>query len=518
MKLKTQNAGARTFAVTADSTFICIADDSSAILIYSLKSSESALGRIFTSSNLESRVVGITSTTQVRNFFEVGFKLSWLPHESILAVAVPSPSGVTTVFCRTGGKEEQFKGTFPIWEEIFITTSSSSRLTHGGEDINIAVFSPNGRYLATADCKGVVLIWDVLNLGSQETSLTSDSFSPINIFSTSPAGPLYDIVWGQREGDNYLMLVSPIASSVLKDVIDVLGGSNPPTGPLLSVRPKVLEHREVATPSSKVKAPVVSRPIPLPSSYSSSTDLTEQTSPAPQQSAAKSSKTKRLQRGPQYSVMSDEADEDDDDMLEDNEPNEKARASKQLEKNRDRGDEINDDDDGNDTEGESPYDAQDRSGKGKRIDDGGDMLMSEAQIAFIAARVTATARAEKSIQRPAFQPSSTSFDEKKRRFLVWNSIGNITCSDLGINNRIEIRFTSSDRNKPEAFNDNFGFTMASLSYEGAIFASDPEDDLEGDDPLSKTAGSTLYYHAFAGQQHMKGANEVRTHLIRMRRQ
>ena len=516
MKLKTQNAGARTFAVTADSTFICIADDSSAILIYSLKSSESALGRIFTSSNLESRVVGITSTTQVRNFLEVGFKLSWLPHERILAVAVPSSSGVTTVFCRKGGKEEQFKGTFPIWEEIFITTSSSSRLTHGGEDINISVFSPNGRYLATADCKGVVLIWDVLNLGSQETSLTSDSFSPINIFSTSPAGALYDIVWGQREGDNYLMLVSPIASSVLKDVIDVLGGSNPPTGPLLSVKAKVTEYREVATPSSKVKAPVVSRPIPLPSSDSSSADLMEQSSPAPQPSAAKSSKTKRLQRGPQYSMMSDEADEDDNDMLEDIEPDEKSRSSKQLERNRDRGDEIIDNDDDDDTEGESPYDAQDRSGRGKRIDDRGDMPMpmSEAQIAFIAARVTATARAEKSIQRPAFQPSSTSFDEKKRRFLVWNSIGNITCSDLGINNRIEIRFTSSDRNKPEAFNDNFGFTMASLSYEGAIFASDPEDDLEGDDPLSKTAGSTVYYHAFAGQQHMKGANEVRSHGIR----
>jgi hypothetical protein len=57
--------------------------------------------------------------------------------------------------------------------------------------------------------------------------------------------------------------------------------------------------------------------------------------------------------------------------------------------------------------------------------------------------------------------------------------------------------------------------MASLSYEGAIFASDPEDDLEGDDPLSKTAGSTLYYHAFAGQQHMKGANEVRSYGIHL---
>ena len=93
---------------------------------------------------------------------------------------------------------------------------------------------------------------------------------------------------------------------------------------------------------------------------------------------------------------------------------------------------------------------------------------------------------------------------------MWNSIGNITCSDLGINNRIEIRFTSTDRNKPEAFNDNFGFTMAALSYEGAVFASDPEEDPE--DPLSKTRGSTVFYHAFSGQQHMRGANEVRPGL------
>ena len=502
MKLKTQNAGVRTFAVTADSAFACIADDSSAILIYSLKSSESALGKTFTSSNLESRVVGITSTPLVRNFFEVGFKLSWLPHKNILAVAVPSPNGITTVFCRKGGIEEQSKESFPIWEEIFITTSTSSKLTHGEEHINIAVFSPNGRYLATADCKGVILIWDVLNLGSQEISLTSESFSPISIFSSSPVGPLYDVAWGQRDGDNYIMLTSPTASGIMKDVIDVVGGSDSPTGPLRPVKTKATNEHVVETPSSHGKTSAVSRPPP--STVSFSADLTEEPISISKPITAKKPETKRLQKGSRYSIDSD----DDDNMLDDVEVTDKSRKSKQPD--RDRGDTMNDNDD--DTEGESPYYAMDGTSRGMRTDERSDMpmQMSEAQIASVAAVVTANARAVKINQRPAFQPSSTTFDEKKRRFLVWNSIGNITCSNLGINNRIEIRFTSSERNKPEAFNDNFGFTMASLSYEGAIFASDPEDDLEGDDPLSKSAGSTVYYHAFAGQQQMKGANEVRS--------
>ena len=115
------------------------------------------------------------------------------------------------------------------------------------------------------------------------------------------------------------------------------------------------------------------------------------------------------------------------------------------------------------------------------------------------------------VQAP-FQPSSTTYDEKKRRFLVWNSIGNITCSHHGMNNRIEIQFTNSNTNKSVVFSDSFGFSMASLSHQGAIFASNPEEDSEGLDPLNESKGSTVFYHAFPGQLRMKGANEV-LHVI-----
>lgn len=79
-----------------------------------------------------------------------------------------------------------------------------------------------------------------------------------------------------------------------------------------------------------------------------------------------------------------------------------------------------------------------------------------------------------------FQPSSTTYDEKRRRYLVWNNIGSITCMEDHSNNRIEIRFTNvNGKNRNEAFPDNFNFTMAALSYEGAVFASDPEESEEG---------------------------------------
>ena len=60
-------------------------------------------------------------------------------------------------------------------------------------------------------------------------------------------------------------------------------------------------------------------------------------------------------------------------------------------------------------------------------------------------------------------------------------------------------------NKNEAFPDRSSFTMAALSYEGAFFASDPDED-----PSSSTThanGSTVFYHAFSGQRQMEGVNE-----------
>ena len=112
-----------------------------------------------------------------------------------------------------------------------------------------------------------------------------------------------------------------------------------------------------------------------------------------------------------------------------------------------------------------------------------------------------------------FQPSSTTCDDKGRRYLVWNCVGNITTRDEGsLNQRIEIKFSNTaGNNKPDSFPDNYGFQIAALSYEGAFFANCPniEDELAIED---NRPGSTIYYHAFTNQRQLE-ANESFTYTL-----
>ena len=114
----------------------------------------------------------------------------------------------------------------------------------------------------------------------------------------------------------------------------------------------------------------------------------------------------------------------------------------------------------------------------------------------------------KPLQSP-FQPSSTVHDDKKRRYLAWNNVGIIVSREESMNNRIEIKFANiNGPNKQEAFSDLYGFTIAALSYEGAFFASDPEEpetEQQREDP--NRPGSVVYYKAFVGQKSLQGVNE-----------
>lgn len=102
----------------------------------------------------------------------------------------------------------------------------------------------------------------------------------------------------------------------------------------------------------------------------------------------------------------------------------------------------------------------------------------------------------------AFQPSCSNVDNKGRRYLVYNDIGYITSTYRDNSYRIDIVFTNTrGLNKNDILTDNMFFTMAALSYEGAVFANDPRDD-----------GSSIYYHAFRERQrHHHFGNEVICH-------
>ena len=539
-KIKTMDRGVRTFAVTDDSGYICIADDSASVLIYALNSLDGAMGKRFLGSDLEAQVKDITSVSLVRDCFKLGFKISWLPHRSITAVAIPSAEGVTTIFCRSGGRGVQDRA--PVWEEIYLTTSTSATLTHGTADINIASFSPNGRYLATADTFGIILIWEVItNVG--DNSISSEAFTVISMINTAPTGPLFDLVWGPIEGDNYLMLASLVGSGVAQNVIDISTGRLLPTGDI-KISTKVNNTREVSLPKesgtatatktylpyrhredaaivSATKAVSESSTSAFSSPYSSIENITAANTAAaavsvgdaPSSSAGKAVKFSRLQKS-NPTVFDD--DDDDEIQYDDTEGDTTAVTTKKIlddsdkEENRLDGDLDNDDED---TVVQEPNDIIANINRlaagGGSTDSATSSVLMKLQTS-IAILLAANAKAEKTaIAGPqvAFQPSSTTFDEKKKRYMVWNSIGNITCMDVGVNNRIEIRFTNTQRNRADAFNDNLNFTKAALSYEGALFSTEPEEDIDGDS-LAKLKGSTIYYHAFPGQSVLQGANEV----------
>jgi WD40 repeat protein len=103
------------------------------------------------------------------------------------------------------------------------------------------------------------------------------------------------------------------------------------------------------------------------------------------------------------------------------------------------------------------------------------------------------------LQKP-FQPSSTSEDGEKRRFLVFNRVGVIVSSD----SRIYIKFSDEGR-QTQSFLNNEGFAIAALSDYGAVFATPP---MKSADVAIKTVGSTVYYLAFQDKNELlKNSNE-----------
>jgi hypothetical protein len=123
---------------------------------------------------------------------------------------------------------------------------------------------------------------------------------------------------------------------------------------------------------------------------------------------------------------------------------------------------------------------------------------------------------------PIVHPSSTPADEKSRRYLVWNHLGNISSREEALENRVEIRFTDISYHKNEVIADRTGFTMAALSGDGAAFASDIQDDDSEKSDLKKSKllmedihdenldmnakGSVIYYHAFQTQNNKNNSN------------
>lgn len=534
-KIATGNLGVRTFALSADSKHIAIADVDGSVCVHSLDASTSVDGtHHMAKRDLETFNSSIITKDATRSPKDTGCKISWypLPFDQLL-LAVPSTKGSVVVLSPAAvtmdGEERK-------WEESFLIAPTDGPLSHGSNDLNMVEFSPNGLFLATADMQGTVLVW-AFDAKKPTNSL------PLRKFSSNDTA-LTDLVWGRTATDNYL--IATCANDWFQ-FGDVVTGKVLPAAMPASHKPAMSFTQAATQEATQATQPSASEFLAQTENDADAALLAaveaaeaqyalSQKQPAQATNAAKSPTKvteiapalKRLTKSKPAAAMDDDDDLFNDDasvpatttisiptapMTADEETTSiaaikhkagvSATSAKRLidDEARDLGDEDSDDDD---------EDIEDNM----IVDDGAaDAPMSLTEMMKLVKGGAAVATSASRKLQPAFQPSSTKFDEKRRRYLVWNNVGSIVLREESIENRVEIRFSNTaGGNRNESFADRTGFVMGALSYEGAIFASEPEPAEEPvgayDPELRKeTPGSTIYYHAFPGQKHMAGVNE-----------
>ena len=291
-------------------------------------------------------------------------------------------------------------------------------ISHGSNQLALAQFSPNGEHIVTSDVTGVVLVWD------------SHTLDPISKHVTNVA--LCDIVWGPKDGDNYLLGTTSTSLFRVDNVVPVAA-------------PAAVVVEETVSSTADVTDAMDVTPVDAASSVT----------------VAAGNKLKRLTK-----ASTATADDDDDNMLFDTDgpvwkgDNDDAVTSiKEIKRSYTTlGDDM-DDDDENDAASidvrESGYDKVDSSAILKMIEE--KMKSVNNSVAKV---------------HPAFQPSSSEVNTQGGRYLVRNFVGHIislTNRDGSI--RLELDFNAKGKNKKMNIPDHDDFKMGALANEGAFFAT-----------------------------------------------
>ena len=536
--VSTESQGVRHFALSPNEKRLAYINENGGIAIYGIekKGPEENLS----STVMESYSTGYTTKDMIRSMNEFGYKLTWYNPSTLM---IPSTKG--NIVALTPSEDVSAKA----WSESYLHGDSFSGLKHTA-DVNIITFSPNRQFLASADIDGNILIWKVNSDDISESTA-------IRKISIEGGVPLIDLVWGQKAVDNYLLIVSsdkwqkidsvvpsaeghPGSSSsrvvavespaqaksssfeataatevapvifdddisdeqflALGDALEereekALHNTAPTQMMLEEEEDELLETQaEYQRPTITTSAVVAAISSMVPTAV----PATEVAAPTPAATTSKSLKK-----------TSNKNDEDDDVNFDD-EPStitkkDKAAATKSL--FNDEADEVDDAEVVKDYGEQDVMEEEDYYEGDETADDG----MVKAVIHEL--KKTNALNPQIKLQGP-FQPSTTKPDERNRRYLCWNHVGNITFREDVIENRIEIRFTDSSLNRNEAFADRDGFIMGSLGFDGAAFASEADEkplpipgEEENEKDKKSTRGSTLLYHAFPGNNHLLGINE-----------
>jgi WD40 repeat protein len=494
----------KAFALSPCGDYLAILNGKGDLLIYRLVSDKGPLGRAYNGSNLVFHQ-NVLSKAQSRNFLE-GYRLSWRPSASSASppqLCIPQHDGFPLVFSRqptadqhdpTSSASSSSSSTTTInsketWTSDLILTSDAyeTTLSHCRHAVNLVAFSPNGKYLASADSTSKILIWDLP---------TRDAIMAYQCQDTAGIQQeLLDLQWGPCEGDNYLIVLSREGTAKIDNVINTSLGHPLPTGEYVTVTPTP-PPQPVITKSSSTLASRVSTEPTLPS-------------------ASSASALKRIKKSSEARERDEEEDFDfSDKTLVAPTTMTESSSRPTLTSTVAKGSVIQDDDD----EDQLPSDDGDLSDDHlEGVDLVDDFLVEDHQHQVTNSRRSRSGAVTSSNQfiQPPFQPSSTTYDEKRRRYLVWNAVGSMVSRDEDIGNRIEIKFADTSHNKNESFNDNYGFELGALSTQGAFFATVPEDQihlppshqfdhLAEDDPTSSSSsskrgggGSVIFYKAFS---------------------
>jgi hypothetical protein len=508
-RITTNDTGVRTFALSSDNKHMAIVDNNGTVMIYGLH--RGLLGeRAFDSKDLLSQHSALLMQTIVRDAYNHGCRLAWYEKGKDLALLAPSTGCVTILQPKSGKWDESF---------LFLPSASSSAA------VTVVLLSPKQDLLAAADSEGGLHIWSLSKDLSESKLLTSTS---------SPLTPIYDLAWDPETtskpsllvlGNQAWIRIDHVVDNVLEEEDtqiddDALLHALAEAEQLQQRSKQLSESQEALTDTQlpeeeeeKFFSGVSTAGNGSIANTSTSTNATavpsaqNQDQPVVKKRLKKTVELGNLVALPASSSSSASMSVDPDDLLfRDDAPAKSTDTSTPAK-----------------TKAKTLFDDEAEDSDADDSDEGdGDVLIEEDDLPMQSNISASKIDMDKLLQlaqnaqtrklQPAFQPSSSRPDEKSRRYLVWNHVGNVTIREETLENRIEIRFTSANTgNRNEAFADRSGFVMAALSYEGAVFATEAEPFDAEEDPLrvvdKKVKGSTIYYHAFPGKMHLNGSNE-----------
>jgi hypothetical protein len=510
----------KTFALSPAAHLLAYLDESASIYLNKLSIVRGPTGFQFIGSTELSRLGGVMALNSVRGS-KSGIKLSW--HPTLPLLAIPSENGSIVFLCaekKTTGSlsrsyDDLVDGSQLRWKEIILVADPNVDLSHKQEHVNLVVFSPNGRYLVSADASGAVLVWD---LRFDDISLSS----PIAKFINHAGMPLHDIAWGCEVGENYLLATTTTSWCKIANVINASLGFKSPTELIADlfapskakestssddslVKPAAVAVAAVSNTYKRLqKAGMTTASLFTPSKPMS--NLTIAATNDETQSTQVDAEDHQPQQPPQQQLAK-KIDNDDDDESVNFEDESISQIKSKLASS------------SNQTSAPKVTFRKEDLDR----DDDDDMISNDGAVdASIhgKAHQSSIVMHEIPLQAP-FQPSATKPDHLFRRYLVWNHVGSIITRE-SVNNRIDIRFSNTaGSNKAESFTDVDHFTKASLSFEGAIFANDAEIDetqknsavFDDENMKKELRGSLIMYRAFPNQSQLQGCNESFTYQL-----